>query len=412
VATSDQPRAHDVWARLIGLARAVDARSYYQLLGVTMDAAAEELRRRYLERSALVDAFPRARSSARADRNALFLLKARLREAYDVLVDPALRQRYNDGLAHGELRLPESDERPAREIDRVREEPRSPFSALVRVSCARWADFLALHANNISQGGLFVRTPTPLERGSAVKLRIVLPQQFTLELDAEVVRLVRGPSPGMGLRFKPMDDFRKSIVERLVREARELAAAAAMEAIESIDDDDGSIAADEGGDDDGDSVHDVDDDDVLGMDVDLGSLGGAPTPAELGAREEPASPSVIDDERETTRYERAVGTPGSTLSLAELFARPRTVPEGESDRHDLVAEARALLAARQFSEARAKFAAAVRDNTRDPSLRAGFHLAAAYEAREQGRHDDAHEHFERVLIYDKDCREAIRELRH
>ena len=46
------------------------------------------------------------------------------------------------------------------------------------------------------------------------------------------------------------------------------------------------------------------------------------------------------------------------------------------------------------------------------ALKALIHLAAAYEAREQGRHDDAHEHFERVLIYDKDCREAIRELRH
>ena len=79
--TSDQPRP-DIWTKLIGLARAVDARSYYQLLGVTMDAAGEELRRRYLERTALIDAFPRASGAGRTHRNALLRLKARLREAY------------------------------------------------------------------------------------------------------------------------------------------------------------------------------------------------------------------------------------------------------------------------------------------------------------------------------------------
>jgi uncharacterized protein (TIGR02266 family) len=231
--TSDQPRA-DVWARLLALARAVDARSYYQLLGVTMDVGGDEVRRRYLERSALIDAFPRGRGS-RVERNALLLLKTRLREAHDVLADRLLRRRYDECLGHGQLRLAEIEARP--EIDRVREDPRAPFAALVRVSCERWADFLTLHANNISRGGLFVKTATPLARGAAVKLRIVLPQQFTLELDAEVARAVRGPGPGagMGLTFKPMDDFRKSIVDRLVVEARELAAAAANAAVEADD---------------------------------------------------------------------------------------------------------------------------------------------------------------------------------
>lgn len=383
---SDQPRA-DVWARLLALARAVDGRSYYQLLGVTMEVAGDELRRRYLERSALIDAFPRGRG-VRADRNALLLLKSRLREAHDVLVDPLLRKRYDVCLGNGELRLPEVQAQPPAE--RVREETRAPFAALVRVSCERWADFLSLHANNISRGGLFVKTATPLERGTAVKLRIVLPQQFTLELEAEVARAVSGPGAGMGLVFRPMDDFRKSIVDRLVLEARELAAAAAIAAVEAADEPE---------------LHEVRDDEILGMEVDLGSLAG-----------QQASPSVIEDEHETTRYAAAQGTPGSTLHLDELFSRPIAVHEpGELDRpaqEDLIAEARALLAARQFTDSRVKFAAAVRGNTRDRSLRAGFHLAAAYEAKEQGRLDDAHEHFERVLIFDKDCREAIRELRH
>jgi uncharacterized protein (TIGR02266 family) len=396
--TSDQPRA-DVWARLLGLARAVDGRSYYQLLGVTMDVGADELRRRYLERTALIDAFPRARS-ARADRNALLLLKARLREAHDVLVDPPLRRRYNVCLGRGQLRLPKVETNTP--VERVREDPRAPFAALVRVSCERWADFLTLHANNISRGGLFVKTATPLERGAAVKLRIVLPQQFTLELDAEVARSVSGPDAGMGLVFRPMDDFRKSIVDRLVVEARELAAAAAIAAVEAADpevsDEDGDASRGESA-----EIHEIRDEEILGMDVDLGTL-AAPQ----------ALPSVIEDERETTRYALAQGTPGSTLHLENLFARVAVHEQGGAGApdDDRVTEARALLAARQFTESRMKFAAAVRASTRDPALRAGFHLAAAYEAKEQGRLDDAHEHFQRVLLFDKDCREAIRELRH
>ncbi len=361
--TSDQP---DVWTRLLGLARAVDGRSYYQLLGVTMDAAGEELRQQYATRKALIEAFPRSNGAAApAQREALAVLKTRLREALDVLVDPVLRRRYDERLAEGELRLPEVEARPRAES--VRGDTRAPFTAMVRVSCPSWSEFLTLHANNISRGGLFVKTATPLQRGTAVKLRIVLPQQYTLELEAEVVRSVHTPAPGMGLAFRPMDDFRKSIVERLVREAREL---------------DSSIDID------------VDDDDVVYVDD---------------------VPSAIEDETQTSKYERGASAPGSSLRLEDLFSRPVAINEpGEIERlsHDeLCAEARELLSQKRYADARDKFAQAMRSSPRDLSLRAGFHLAAAYEAKEDGRSDEAHEHFERVLIFDKNCRAAIRELR-
>jgi uncharacterized protein (TIGR02266 family) len=343
--TSDQP---DIWARLLGLARAMDGRSYYQLLGVTMDAVGEDLRHQFLRRTALIELFPRVREPTPEQKELLALLKARLREAHEVLSDPTLRHRYDQHLSDGDLRLPEAE----LAAEKIRDDPRAPFSAQVRVSCASWGEFLTLHANNISRGGLFVKTTTPLPKGSAVRLRIVLPQQYTLELDAEVVRSVHAPVAGMGLTFTRMDDFRRMIIDRLVLEARLLEANAALDA-----------------------------------------------------------PSAVDDEEPTAKYER------SPLQYQDLFSRAVGVDQPGSQAVQLgpdqvTSEARALLAQHRFAEAKEKFSQAMRGNTRDLSLRAGFHLAAAYEAKQAGHLDIAHEHFERVLIFDKNCREAIHELRH
>ena len=362
----------DVWVKVISLARAIDSRSYYQLLGVNMDASGEELRQAFHKSAAVLRSLRRRAEALPERKHAVETLIGRLHEAHQVLADMALRRRYDEGLESGVVRMRAGSEsealRPAPPPERMRADSRHPFEAMVRVRCPNWADFLTLHANNISSGGLFVKTATPLQKGMAVRLRIVLPQQYTLELEAEVVRVVQGPTPGMGLAFRPMDDFRKSIVEHLVSEAR------------------------------------------------AAEVPHPPRRFAAATNAPPSAPEPIEDE-ETTPYDVG-GTPKPSASLhdEDLFSR-RPAEQALSDAIDSLsadesaAEARAALAAGHFADACVKFSDAIRANKRDLSLRAGFHLACAYEAKRIGRLDEAHEHFERVLIFDKTCREAIRELR-
>jgi len=363
----------DVWVKVMALVRVVDSRSYYQLLGVNMDAAGEELREAFQKSAGVLRALRRQAASAPERRDAIELLVTRLQEAHEVLADTVLRRRYDEGLDSGILRM-RRDARaetvdPGPPPERLRADTRHPFEAKVRVRCPNWADFLTLHANNISSGGLFVKTATPLEKGMAVRLRIVLPQQYTLELEAEVVRVVHGPTPGMGLSFRPMDDFRKSIVQHLVSEAR------AAEALR------------------------------------LPPVRRFPA----ATNSPPFAPEPLDDEQTTTPYDFPVQRPSARLHDEDLFSAP--TEQAVSDALDSLsadeaaAEARAALAAGHFADACVKFSEAIRVNKRDLSLRAGYHLASAYEAKRIGRLDEAHEHFERVLIFDKTCREAIRELR-
>jgi uncharacterized protein (TIGR02266 family) len=73
---------------------------------------------------------------------------------------------------------------------------------------------------NLSEGGVFLRTSTPLENGSRAMLRF-----GTLGLDAEArvvwnrVEGVAGP-PGMGLVFENIDERARQALRRLVEEDR------------------------------------------------------------------------------------------------------------------------------------------------------------------------------------------------
>ena len=70
---------------------------------------------------------------------------------------------------------------------------------------------------NLSEGGLFLRTSTPLERGSRTVVRF---GETNIEATAEVVWArsnegAEGP-PGMGLVFVDMDDNRLKQIRQLV----------------------------------------------------------------------------------------------------------------------------------------------------------------------------------------------------
>ena len=73
---------------------------------------------------------------------------------------------------------------------------------------------------NLSEGGIFLRTSTPLERGSIARLRF---GAGGLETPARVVwsRMEGqyGP-PGMGLQFENIDEAVRETIRRLMEEDR------------------------------------------------------------------------------------------------------------------------------------------------------------------------------------------------
>jgi uncharacterized protein (TIGR02266 family) len=70
---------------------------------------------------------------------------------------------------------------------------------------------------NLSEGGIFLRTSTPLERGSKATLRI---GSTGLEALARVVwsRMEgQGGPPGMGLEFENIDDAVREAIRQLMQ---------------------------------------------------------------------------------------------------------------------------------------------------------------------------------------------------
>jgi tetratricopeptide (TPR) repeat protein len=110
------------------------------------------------------------------------------------------------------------------------------------------------------------------------------------------------------------------------------------------------------------------------------------------------------------------GIPTRALLEQELFSdRIETgtapPPEVTLSPQQLAHEGRAALKEGRFHDARVKLAEAIRLDPRDRYLRAAFHLASGYEARQQGREAEAADHFETARVFDKAGDEAIRELR-
>ena len=74
---------------------------------------------------------------------------------------------------------------------------------------------------NLSRGGLFIATPSPLEMGATLHLRIRIEEsQAELQLEAEVVALNSGPGLkseecGMGVKFVHLDQEQQKLVDEL-----------------------------------------------------------------------------------------------------------------------------------------------------------------------------------------------------
>jgi type IV pilus assembly protein PilZ len=83
--------------------------------------------------------------------------------------------------------------------------------------------FLTDWATDISQGGMFINTRTPLAVGTDVRILIQLPMiESPIGLNGKVTRVVRfdrkaGAVPGMGIQFTDIDPSRREQLEALVK---------------------------------------------------------------------------------------------------------------------------------------------------------------------------------------------------
>lgn len=89
--------------------------------------------------------------------------------------------------------------------------------------------FFADYTKNISRGGMFIKTPRPLEVGSRCQFSLSLPAlSDPLALEGEVAWVLnaeqaqqRGEDAGMGIRFVFADEALRLDFERLVERMME-----------------------------------------------------------------------------------------------------------------------------------------------------------------------------------------------
>jgi type IV pilus assembly protein PilZ len=83
--------------------------------------------------------------------------------------------------------------------------------------------FLTDWATDISQGGMFINTRTPLPVGTDVKILIQLPTiESPIGLSGKVTRVIgvdarERSTPGMGIQFTDIDPSRREQLETLVK---------------------------------------------------------------------------------------------------------------------------------------------------------------------------------------------------
>ena len=77
--------------------------------------------------------------------------------------------------------------------------------------------FIQEYVTNISRSGVFIKSSTPLAVGTRVNLRftVIMNDIETIEGAGEVVRVERDP-PGMGVVFRELSAYSKTLIEKLL----------------------------------------------------------------------------------------------------------------------------------------------------------------------------------------------------
>jgi hypothetical protein len=81
--------------------------------------------------------------------------------------------------------------------------------------------FIQEYVTNISRTGVFIKSQQPLPIGTRVNLRftVIMDDIETVEGVGEVVRVEKDP-PGMGVVFRELSGYSKSLLERLLIQPR------------------------------------------------------------------------------------------------------------------------------------------------------------------------------------------------
>ena len=111
--------------------------------------------------------------------------------------------------------------------EELRRSQRAPLR--LRIGYEQMNAFFADYTKNISRGGMFIKTPRPLEVGSRCQFSLSLPAlSDPLALEGEVAWVLtaeeaqqRGEDAGMGIRFVFADEALRLDFERLVERMME-----------------------------------------------------------------------------------------------------------------------------------------------------------------------------------------------
>jgi len=98
-----------------------------------------------------------------------------------------------------------------------RGETRIPLAAQVRLQYSSILDFHESQSVNISRSGMFVASDAPGPVGTRVDFEFCLDDGLCLlRGKGEVVRVTQHPVPGMGVRFRELDEDSRKCIERIV----------------------------------------------------------------------------------------------------------------------------------------------------------------------------------------------------
>ncbi len=106
----------------------------------------------------------------------------------------------------------------------MRQDPRVPFAAEVRVKCQSWDQFAVVAAQNLSRGGIFLRTNTPAPLHSRVQVILTDPNGSEFQIAGRVAHVVSADravvenrEPGIGVQFEPAEPRIAEAILMLVR---------------------------------------------------------------------------------------------------------------------------------------------------------------------------------------------------
>ena len=97
----------------------------------------------------------------------------------------------------------------------------SRLPAKLEVAYRTQGAFLVAYSVNLSRGGIFLESPTPLPAGTEVTLRLEIPSAGTIELVGQVAWVRKG-SPdglpdGMGIQLSALDERYGELIDRMVQ---------------------------------------------------------------------------------------------------------------------------------------------------------------------------------------------------